>query len=100
MQFLIAILLIGGASVYLASVACRLLCSHRKRPAWILVPAVAAVTGVLTVLAVYQGEVFHPSRWESGKVSFVFLASIFFSFSVVIAVIPPWCVIRHYRRKF
>ena len=100
MQLVIAILLIGGASTYLASLVCRLLRSRHKRPAWLLAPAVAALTGVITVLATFQGEVFHPSRWESGKVSFIFAAAIFFGFSMVVGLIPAWYVIGYYRDRF
>jgi hypothetical protein len=57
------------------------------------------VAGILTVLFVYQGDVFHPEHWERGKAPLPLLMTIAFVFSSLVGLMPALLVVRHYRRK-
>jgi len=99
MQSILLILVVAAASTYAASLVCRVLQSCHRRPGWFVAPLVAACLGSLAVLAVFQGDLFRPSKWDSGKVSLAMMAPICFGVSSFIAIIPAWYVVAHYRDK-
>ena len=100
MEILVAIILISGAAAYLTSIPCRMLYLRHRRASWSLGFLGAFAVGILTVLAIYQGDVFHPGRWHSGNWDLEVLMLIVFGFSSVVGLIPALLVVGHYRRRF
>jgi hypothetical protein len=94
MQFLVAILLIGAAAGYLASIPCRLLYARHKCPGWFLGVASAFSVAILTLLVIYQGDVFHADELER------VLMLMVFGFSIVAGLIPALLIVGYYRRRF
>ena len=99
MELLIAIVVISAAAAYLTSIPCRMLYLRHRRASWFLGFVGAVVAGILTVLFVYQGDVFHPERWDRGKVELEILMLMAFGFSSVVGLIPALLVVGHYRRR-
>src|SRR2546425_1110066 len=104
MEFVLgALLIIGipsaGVSTYLASVPCRLLLSRHRRPGWHIAFAVSVVVGGLAVLLLGGTDLFHPSQWDRGKVSFMDVAWVWFEAAFIGALIPAWYVVAHHREK-
>jgi hypothetical protein len=100
MEFLITILLIFSASAYVTSIPCRVLLARHRRAGWYLGFVGAVAVGILTVLVIYQGDVFHPDRWERGKAPLEILMLMAFGFSSAIGLVPAFLVVGHYRRRF
>jgi hypothetical protein len=96
----VMILLISAAAIYITSLPCRFAVSRRRRAAWYFAVLGAAGAGALTILFVYQGDLFRPSKWDTGKVTMLITVPMIFMISGAIGFIPASLVVRHYRVKF
>jgi hypothetical protein len=70
MELALFIIFVGAAAGYLTSLGCRLMQSRGRKAGWYLALLGAAAGGVITVICIYQEEVFHPhsgtgARWHS-----------------------------------
>ena len=104
MELFLAMLIFPGVpsaavSIYLTSIVCRLLVSHRRNPGWYVAILVAILMGVLAVLILGGSDLVHPSKWDEGKVSFRELAPFWFAGASIASLIPAWYVVAHYRGK-
>ena len=99
MQLLLAIVLIAAAAAYVTSIPCRLLLARRRCASWFVALAGALTVGILTVLVVYQGDVFHPARWDRGKAPLEMLMALAFVSSSVVGLIPALLVVGHFRKR-
>jgi hypothetical protein len=54
--------LVGG---YLTDLLCRLSRRRNRRPTWLIVPLAVAIGVIATWGALFQTDLFHPSRWSS-----------------------------------
>jgi hypothetical protein len=100
---MLGILLVVGApaavSTYLTSIPCRILVSRRRIPGWYIAILIAVLVGGLAVLLLGGADLFHPSKWDSGKVTLRELAPLWFAAASICAFIPAWYVVGHYRDK-
>ena len=69
MELAIFILLTGASGAYFTSVGCRRALARHRRVGWHLILPGTFITALLTALLIGQGDLFHPSRWDSCKVS-------------------------------
>src|SRR5436190_3312516 len=104
MEMLLPMLLVFGVpsaavSIYLASIPCRLLVSRRRNPGWYIAILIAMLMGALAVLIFAGSDLFHPSTWDDGKVSFRELAPLWFAGASIGAFISAFYVVAHYRDK-
>src|SRR5436309_11508146 len=88
---------IAAGSAYLASLVCRRARSHGRYPGWHLAILTAVCVGALTVLSVYQGDLFRPAKWDSGKAPLLALVSMCFGLSSIIAFFPALYVVAYHR---
>ena len=99
MQLLLFMVLIAAAAAYVTIIPCHVLHRRHRRASWFLAVASAVAVGVLTVLVIYQGDVFHPERWDRGKMPLGIQMLLAFGFSSVAGLIPALLVVGHYRRR-
>ena len=101
--FLGTLLTIGlpsaGVSTYLATLPCRFLVSRRRLPGWHIAVVIAVLVGALAVLVLGGADLFHPSKWDSGKFSLKEAAPLWFAAASIGALVPAWYVVAHYRDK-
>lgn len=102
-MFLISLLGVGlpaaGVATYITTVPCRFLVARRRQPGGHIAVLVALLVGVVAVLLLGGADVFHPSRWDTGKVPMWMMAPVWFAAASVGAIVPAWCVVLHYRGK-
>ena len=55
--------------------------------------------GALAVFVLGGADLFHPSKWHSGKVSLQEMAPLWFAAASIGALFPAWYVVAHYRDK-
>ena len=96
----LVVVLVGTVAAYVTSVACRLMLSRRRRAGWFLGVIGAVVTGAIIVVFVYQGDLFHPSRWDTGKVNLGVMIPLCFTVSTALGLVPALWVVAHFRSKF
>jgi hypothetical protein len=89
----------AAVSTYIATIPCRLLVSRRRQPGWYIAVVVAVLLGALAVLLLGGADLFHPSRWDTGKVTMREMAPMWFAAAAIGAFIPAWYVVGHYRDK-
>ncbi len=100
--FLVSLLWVGIPSAgiaYVTTVPCRLLVSRRRQPGWYIAFVVAVFLGTLAVLLLGGADLFHPSRWDAGKVSLREWVFPCFAAAAVGAFLPAWYVVGHYRAR-
>ena len=67
MELAIFLLLTLTAGGYITSIGCRRSQVRNRRAGWHLVLLGTVVAALLTGLCIGQGDLFHPSRWDTGK---------------------------------
>ena len=101
--FLLLLLVIGlpsaGVAAYITTVPCRLLVSRHRQPGWYIAVIVAVLMGALAVLLVGGTDLFHPSRWDTGKVTLREVVPLWFAAAGIGALVPAWYVVGYYRDK-
>ena len=101
--FILLLLVVGlpsaGVAAYVASVPCRLLTSRRRQPGWYIAIIVAVLMGALAVLVVGGTDLFHPSRWDTEKLTLREVAPLWFGAASIGALVGAWYVVGHYRDK-
>ena len=98
-HLLIAIGLIATAAAYITSLPCRAFAARGRPASWSHAILGTLAAGILTVLFIYQGELFQPSRWNTAKVHTGFLIMLTFGLAVISGLVPALLVVAHYRRK-
>jgi len=94
----VALALTCGIAAYLASVACRV--RKRRRPGYHLAIWSSLATGLLAILALYQDDLFRPSRWPRAKGDLGPYVVLSFVVTSLIAFAPSVGVVVWYRHKF
>lgn len=100
MTLAIASILIPVAAGYITTIPCRSAESRKRPAAWYYAFFGIIGAGLLTVLFVYQGDLFRPSAWDRGNVPMSFLVPFCFVVSCAVVAIPALLVVHHYRRRF
>jgi hypothetical protein len=96
MDFALFFVLVAVAPAYLTSLACRLVQSRNRKAGWHLGVLSAIAAGLLMVLCIYQGEVFHPSTWGVDKIWILMVFVVASLISLVSALFIVW----YYRKRF
>ena len=99
-MYLIAfILLTGAAGAYFTSIGCRWARARHLPPSWRYAWLSTFITALLSVLFVCQGDLFRPSRWNTGKVS-LWLTIVYVSVAAaLIALLASAIVLETFSRK-
>lgn len=92
--------LVGTVAAYVTGVACRLTQSRGRRAGWSLGAIGAAVTGAIIVVLIYQGDLFHPSRWDTGKINLGVMIPLCFAIGTALGLVPALLVVAHFRSRF
>src|SRR5437764_1718594 len=96
---IIAIALIAMGATYMTSLLCRF-AKWRGRPTeWRLAPLGAMATGAMTVLFLFQGDLFRPSEWFKDKVPLPLLILFSFAISSGMGLVLALAVVGYYRQK-
>jgi len=72
MELALFFMLTGAAGAYFTSIGCRRARARHRPPRWRHAWLGTFITALLSVLAVCQGDLFHPGRWDTGKISIWF----------------------------
>ena len=86
-------------SIYVVSIPCRVLVSRGRSPGWYIAILIAILMGALVVLVLGGSDLFHPSRWDTGKVTLREFVPFWFAGASIGALISGWYVVGHYRDK-
>lgn len=100
MDTVILILFVCLAAGYITSVHCRFARSRDRQPAWYFALLGAIGAAILTIIIFYRGALFHPSKWNDGKVQLWILVSSCFAIVSAIGLVPALLVVYHYREKY
>ena len=90
----------AAMAAWMTMLGCRILLARGRRPSWSLAVLSAILMGALALLVLGGSDLFHPSRWETGKVPLRELAPYWFAAAVLASLVPAWWVVGHYRDKF
>jgi protein-S-isoprenylcysteine O-methyltransferase Ste14 len=90
------VILVAAAAAYLTSLACRFVQSRHHKAGWYLGVLGAIAASVLTVLCIYQGDVFHPSKWDIERI----MIPMIFVISSGIGLVPALFMVWYYRKRF
>lgn len=100
MELAIFLLLAGGAGAYFTSIGCRQAHAKHHPPSWRYAWLATLGTALLSVLLVCQGDLFRPSRWDTGKVSIWFSVVTVSIGTSIPAMLASAVVLQVYWRKF
>ena len=89
-----------GASAYTASALSRWMISRHKRPSLLLIPLVTGFVGLLAVLCVFQGDLFHPNHWETAKMDLRLMVPMCFVAAAFFALWPALGIVIYYHETF
>ena len=97
MEIFFLIMLTAVAGAYITSIACRRAQARNRKAGWHLAFYGAFAAGILTVLFVGQGDLFHPSQWDKGKVNLWLPLAIFSNAAGVIALCSSLATVAFFR---
>ena len=100
MEPVIFIVLAGAAGAYFTSIGCRWAHARHHRPSWRYAWLGSFITALLSVLFVCQGDLFRPSRWDTGKISIWFTVVSVAVAAGLIALLASALVLEVFWRKF
>jgi hypothetical protein len=89
----------AAVSIYVVSIPCRVLVARGRSPGWYIAVLLAILIGAIAVLILGGPDLFHPSRWDTGKVTLRELAPLWFAGASIAALVSGWYVVGHYRDK-
>jgi formate hydrogenlyase subunit 4 len=99
MVILIFILLTATSGAYFTGIGCRRSLAQHRRPGWHLTLLGICITTLLTALFLGQGDLFQPSKWDSGKVGMLPIIIAILT-AAVIALIASVIVVSIFRGIF
>ena len=99
MELAIFIVLSAAAGAYFTSVGCRRAIARHRRAGWHLTLLGTFVTALITALLIGQGDLFHPSRWDAGKVSVWLPVAMISSAAAVVAFVASVIVVLVFRAR-
>jgi ABC-type uncharacterized transport system permease subunit len=100
MELFVFIVLTGAAGAYFTSIACRRSQARHRRAGWHLALLGTGLTAFITGAFIGQPELFHPSRWDTGKVSIWYPVVISSSAAAVVALVTSLIVVVMFRVRF
>ena len=100
MELALFLIITGAAGAYFTSISCRRAHARHRPPSWRYAWLATLVTVILSVLSICQGDLFHPGRWNSGKIPLWFTVAIVSVATSVPALVASAVVLEIYWRKF
>src|SRR5262245_62334299 len=100
MELAIFIVLTAAAGGYFTSLGCRRSQARHRRAGWHQTLIGTVLTALLIGLSIGQGDLFHPDRWDRGKV-WIWAPAIMISFAgASVAFVTSVIVVSVFRAKF
>lgn len=99
MELAIFIVLTGASGAYFTSVGCRRALARHRRVGWHLMLLGTFITALFTALLIGQGDLFHPSRWDTGKVSVWLPVAMISSAAAVVALVASAIVVLVFKAR-
>jgi hypothetical protein len=100
MRLFLFVALTGAAGAYITSIACRRSQARHRRAGWHLAFAGTLLTALITGVFIGQPELFHPARWDTGKVSIWYPVIALSSAAAVVALVTSLVVVVVFRVRF
>ncbi len=84
----------------IGSIGCRRSLARHRRARWRLAFLGTFITALLTALFINQGDLFHPDRWDKGKVPIWIPVIMISSAAAIFAFIASAIVVSVFRSRF